>query len=142
MTRELQWREVDVPALNQALSSGQTYYVPPELMPDWVLCEKRGTSTSLGPAELYSQPTSTSPVLATTAIAANCLSLGTSSLMAFSLFSKGRRSPPIREEVCKDRPTVRCRCFWHRGRYTWSLNKPSTRHQHATAQRFAAAERP
>ena len=35
MTRELQWREVDVPALNQALSSGQTYYVPPELMPDW-----------------------------------------------------------------------------------------------------------
>ena len=32
MTRELQWREVDVPALNQALSSGQTYYVQDSAM--------------------------------------------------------------------------------------------------------------
>ena len=32
MTRELEWREVDVPALNQALSSRQTYYVQDSAM--------------------------------------------------------------------------------------------------------------
>jgi hypothetical protein len=31
----LKWREVDFPALQSALSSGHTYFVPPELRPPW-----------------------------------------------------------------------------------------------------------
>lgn len=35
MAINLKWREVTLPALDQALSSGQTCYVPPELRPSW-----------------------------------------------------------------------------------------------------------
>ena len=35
MARELEWREVGMPALNSSLSSGTTSYIPPELRPEW-----------------------------------------------------------------------------------------------------------
>ena len=36
MGRDLRWREVNLPALNAALSSGATVFLPPELRPPWM----------------------------------------------------------------------------------------------------------
>ena len=36
MPPRLKWREVELPALEAAFSSGQTYFVPPELRPEWM----------------------------------------------------------------------------------------------------------
>lgn len=35
MSQDLRWREVGLPALNAALSSGRTYFLPGELRPEW-----------------------------------------------------------------------------------------------------------
>lgn len=35
MSAQPKWREVGLPAFSTALSSGQTYFVPPELRPGW-----------------------------------------------------------------------------------------------------------